>query len=168
MAHMSRQIRVNEATAGLRTVTFRCFDSTTGEGKTDLSASTVKIRTNGGSGSNSTNNFAHTSDGYYDVVLTQSEVNITIGYHLQIGPVGASGYVIVPAEAVIVPSDAFDTGATTAQIASACRDDFIDMLQDGVTRPDTTGNATFKDSSGSTQNVSITTSGSALPITAMT
>lgn len=168
MAHMSRPIRLNEATAAFRTVTFRVFDSATGEGKTDLSASTAKIRTNGGSGTNSTNNFAHTSDGFYDLVLTQAETNSTVGYHLQIGPVGASGYVVVPAEAVIIPAAGFDDIPTAAQNASACRDDFIDMLQDGVTRPDTTGNATFKDSTGTTQNVAITTSGSALPITGMT
>lgn len=130
MPHMSRQIRRNEATAGFRTVTFRAWNTADGLPKTDLSAATAKIRTNGGSGTNSTNNFAHTSDGYYDLVLTQAETDIPEGYHLQIGPVSASGYAIVPGEAVIVPSGEFDAPFSLSDIIAA-EIDALDGLSNG-------------------------------------
>ena len=57
---------------------------------------------------------------------------------------------------------------TAAAVADATRDDFILMLQEGVSLPATTGTATILNSAGVSQNVSITTSGSAERITATT
>jgi hypothetical protein len=103
MAYTSRTITVNEATAGLRTVVFAVWN-TDGTAKTDLTASTALIHTNGaGAGTASTNNFAHLSNGRYGLVLTQAEVNITAFTHLLIGPANGSGYVVTPAEVVVVP-----------------------------------------------------------------
>lgn len=104
MAHTSRQIVQNEATAGFRTVVFGVWNTADGTAKTDLSAATALIHTNGGAGVASTNNFAHVSNGRYSLVLTQAETNITLYSHLTIGPAHAAGYVVTPAEAVIVPS----------------------------------------------------------------
>ncbi len=104
MAYTSRPITANESTAGLRTVVFAVWN-TDGTAKTDLTASTALIHTNGGTGVNSTNNFAHIVDGRYSLVLTQAEVNLTVGTHLTIAPADGSGYVVTPAEAVIVAAN---------------------------------------------------------------
>lgn len=102
MAYSSRPITTNEATAAFRTVTFGVFNTADGTAKTDLAASTALIHTNGtGAGTSSTNNFAHLSNGRYGLVLTQAEVNLTVGTHLLIGPANAAGYVVSPAEVVI-------------------------------------------------------------------
>jgi hypothetical protein len=103
MALTSRQIAQNEATAGLRTVLFAVWNTADGTAKTDLAAATALIHTNGGAGVNSTNNFAHVSNGRYSLVLTQAETNITLFSHLTVAPANGSGYVVTPAEAVIVP-----------------------------------------------------------------
>lgn len=118
MAYTSRPITANESTAGLRTVVFAVWN-TDGTAKADLAAATALIHTNGtGAGTASTNNFAHLSNGRYGLVLTQSEVNLTVGTHLLIGPANGSGYVVTPAEAVIV---AATVTATVQAIDSAER-----------------------------------------------
>lgn len=101
MAFTSRPITVNESTAGLRTIMFAVFNTEDGTAKTDLSAATALIHTNGGSSTDSTNNFVHRSNGRYALELTQSEVNLAPYSHLTIGPANASGYYVSPAEVVI-------------------------------------------------------------------
>jgi hypothetical protein len=101
MAFSSRPITTNEATAGFRTVFFGVFN-TDGTPKEDLSAATALIHENGGSGTASSNNFAHVSNARYSIELTQAEVNKTANTHLLIGPANAAGYNVVCAEAVIV------------------------------------------------------------------
>ena len=72
----------------------------------------------------------------------------------------------------LVGSDPRAAAASDASIAAATadatRDDFILFLQEGVNLPGTTGTATMLNSAGVSQNVSITTSGTAERITATT
>lgn len=114
MAYTSRPITVNEGTAGLRTVFFAVWNTADGTAKTDLAAATALIHTNSGSGVASTNNFAHVSNGRYSLVLTQAEVNLAANTHLTIGPAHAAGYVVTPAEVLIVPAV---VAANTTQLA---------------------------------------------------
>jgi hypothetical protein len=68
----------------------------------------------------------------------------------------------------VVYAGAPGTSSERTAIAGAIRDDFIDFLQDGVTLPATSGTATMLNSAGVSQNVTVTTSGTAERITATT
>ena len=61
-----------------------------------------------------------------------------------------------------------EAAAIASVVADATRDDFIAFMQEGVSLPGTTGTATMFNSAGVSQNVSITTSGTAERITATT
>jgi hypothetical protein len=120
MAFSSRAITTDESTAGLRTVVFGVFATADGSAKTDLSAATALIHTNGAAGTASTANFAHVSNGRYSLVLTQAEVNLSANTHLLIGPANAAGYFVSPAE-VLITSVRQDANVTqiAGQTASA-------------------------------------------------
>jgi hypothetical protein len=153
MAFTSRAITANEATAASRTVVFGAWVVADGTPKTDLTAATALIHTDGGAGVASTANFAHISDGRYSLVLTQAEVNLTAGTHLLIGPVDAAAYVITPAEVVIVAAapnvtvTSMDANTVTASVlATDATTEIADALlnRDMATGTDSGNNTTIR------------------------
>lgn len=82
---------------------------------------------------------------------------------------GAINAAAIAADAITAAKVATDAVAEIASAAAdATRDDFIAMLQEGVTIPATSGTMVIPNSAGVNQNVTITTSGSAEGITATT
>lgn len=102
--------------------------------------------------------------GLYQFCPADADVATKGCYKYTMGGTGLFGEL----EVEVFASDPFAASVTAQDVADASRDDAILMLQDGYARPTVSGNMTLKDSTGSTQNIAITTDVNALPIVSTT